>query len=61
MYLWRSLPKGQLSAVLRWVCDARTPAAPLAKPEVPAPLPATSLSGASLSSDSRRGGQTLPR
>ena len=51
MYLWRNLPKGQLSAVLRWVCDARTPAATVTKPEVPAPLPV----------DPGRSGQSLPR
>ncbi len=61
MYLWRSLPKGQLSAVLRWVCEARTPAAPLTKPEVPAPLPAAALSNAPLSAGPGRGEQTLPR
>lgn len=27
MYLWRNLPKGQLSAVLRWLSDTRQPPA----------------------------------
>ncbi len=51
MYLWRNLPKGQLSAVLRWVCDTRPAAAPAARPEAQTPLPA----------DSGRGQEPLPR
>lgn len=35
MYLWRNLPKGQLSAVLRWLSDARQPPASAASEQRP--------------------------
>ncbi len=64
MYLWRNLPKGQLSAVLRWVRDARTSTTPVTGPHMPPPLPAAPLSTASLSdvsNETARLGETLPR
>jgi hypothetical protein len=44
MYLWRNLPEGQLTAVLRWMHDRRritaSPRAPMTTAGDTAPLPA---------------------